>query len=131
MIFRNYLLRALAADDLAALIPAMREVSLPAGQVIHMPGDAIEGVYFPSTSVLSIVTTMKDGRTVETATVGFESAVGLLPAMGELPASTQAFAQIGGGAITITAAALRQRSAASPVLTRLLLRFAQSNATQT
>jgi CRP-like cAMP-binding protein len=130
VIFRNYLLRALSADDLTALIPVMRELTLPAGQVLYAVGGPVEAVHFPSTAVLSVVTRMRDGRSVETATVGFESAVGLLPGLGHLPAPSGIFAQIGGAAISIPAAALRQRAIASPQFMQMVLRFAQSNASQ-
>jgi len=130
VIFRNYLLRALPAEDLTALIPAMRELSLPAGQVLYAAGAPVEAVHFPSTAVLSVVTRMRDGRSVETATVGFESAVGLLPALGALPAPSSIFAQIGGAAISVPAEALRHRAIVSPPFMQLILRFSQSNASQ-
>jgi CRP-like cAMP-binding protein len=130
VIFRNYLLRALEADDLAAIGPSMRELSLPAAQFLYAAGEPVDVVHFPSTAVLSIVTSMRDRRSVETATVGFESAVGLLPALAQQPAPSSIFAQIGGSAIGIPAEVLRDRASASPALMRLVLRFAQSNASQ-
>ncbi len=130
MIFRNYLLRALAADDLAALISVMRELTIPAGQVLYAAGSPVDAVYFPSNAVLSIVTDMRDGRSVETATVGFESAVGLLSALADQPAANAVFAQIGGAAIKIPAQDLRERAMASQPLLKLMLRFAQANASQ-
>ncbi len=108
----------------------MRELTLPAGQVLYAVGDVVDAVHFPSTAVLSVVTNMRDGRSVETATVGFESAVGLLSGLGDLPAPSSIFAQIGGAAISVSSEALRQRAAQSPAFMRLILRFAQSNASQ-
>jgi CRP-like cAMP-binding protein len=130
VIFRNYFLRALAADDLAALISEMRELTLPAGQVLYAAGSIVDAVYFPSNAVLSLVTEMRDGHSVETATMGFESAVGLLPALSGDPVSSTVLAQIGGAAISISAPAFRRRVAESPDLIKLVLRFAQSNAAQ-
>ena len=98
--------------------------------MLYAAGSPVEAVYFPSNAVLSIVTDMRDGRSVETATVGFESAVGLLPALGEQSSSSAVFAQIGGAAISIPAKALRERASVSPALLKLILRFAQSNASQ-
>jgi CRP-like cAMP-binding protein len=54
----------------------------------------------------------------------------LLAGLGELPAPSGIFAQIGGAAISIPAAALRERAFHSPSFLRLILRFAQSNASQ-
>jgi CRP-like cAMP-binding protein len=108
----------------------MREMTLPVGQVIYESGEYVDEVVFPSTAVVSVVTSMRDGRSVETATIGFESAVGLLPALSQEPAPSKIFAQIGGAAIGLPARALRERVESSPALMSLVLRFVQSNTSQ-
>ncbi|MDB5460902.1 MAG: transcriptional regulator, Crp/Fnr family [Caulobacteraceae bacterium] len=130
MFFRNHLLRALSADDASALRWSMREVVLPTGQMICRRGDMVEAVYFPSTAVLSMVAVIGDERTVETATVGFEGAAGLLAALGEEPISSDIFAQIGGAAISVPANVLRRRAFESPTFMQLALRSAQANYAQ-
>jgi CRP-like cAMP-binding protein len=124
------LLRALSQDDLSALNPSMREVTLPAGRVLYHSGDPIEDLYFPNTAVLSIVTRMKSGRSVQIATVGFESAVGLLPGLTDEPAPSEVVVQAGGAAISLTARALRRRAAECPQFMRLIALFALSNASR-
>ena len=54
----------------------------------------------------------------------------MLPALGDLPAPSSIFAQIGGAAISIPAEALRRRATVSQPFMQLTLRFAQSNASQ-
>lgn len=127
---RNWVLAAMTDQDLSALEPDLRKVSLQAGDVQYEPEYSVEWVYFPTTAVLSVVTVMQDGRTVESDTVGFESVVGALAALSITPAVNRTFTQIAGEAIRIPAGRLRQQAEASPVLTRLLLRCVQANLAQ-
>ena len=122
MEFRNYLLSALAKTDLLALLPSLSEISLERGKVLLEPGDPIHHVIFPSTVVISVVTLMEDGAGVESATVGPESVVALLPALASQSSRSRMFVQIAGSAMRLPAAVLRQRAAESPPLMTLLLR---------
>jgi CRP-like cAMP-binding protein len=117
--FRNFLLAALAPDDAAALTPHLREVSLARSQVLYEPGAAVDLIYFPSSACLSVVEVLEDGRAVETATIGRESATALLDAMLKMPVATRMFVQIAGSALTLPAAVYRGRLAESPSLTQL------------
>lgn len=126
MEFRNYLLRALSAADRQAIIPHLAEVSLERGQSLFEPGDPVEQVFFPSNAVLSIATVMRDGRSVESSTIGHESATPLLWALSGGCSRARIFAQIGGAAIRIPAATLRAKAAESPALMALLVRHAAS-----
>jgi len=128
--FRNYLLSALSQADLLALMPAISEVPLEQGQTLFEPGDSVQHVYFPSSAVLSVVTVMRNGSAVETSTVGQETGAPLLAALAGHTVQTRIFAQIGGGAIRLPAAALRARADGSPALRKLLLRHSVSTAFQ-
>ncbi len=116
MEFRNYLLRALAAADRQAILPYLVEVSLERGQTLFEPGDPVEQVFFPSNAVLSIATVMRDGRTLESSTIGHESATPQLWALSDGHGRARTFAQIGGAAIRISASILRARATKSPAL---------------
>lgn len=106
------------------------EVVLAAGEVIFEPGQQPDAIYFPGGACVSIVTILADGRTVETTTVGRESAAGLMEAITHRPATTRAFAQIGGGAIRAPATLFRTRMLQSPALAELALRHVRANAVQ-
>jgi CRP-like cAMP-binding protein len=108
----------------------MRELSLPSGQTVQRYNEPIETVFFPNNAVLSVIATMGSGQSVETAIVGFESAVGLLHALADLPAARSAFAQIGGAAIGPPASVIRRRAAESSHFLKLVLSFAAANAAQ-
>jgi CRP-like cAMP-binding protein len=121
MEFRNFLLSALRPDDEAALTPHLKEVSLSRGQVLYQPGDEADLVYFPSSACISVVTIMEDGRAFETATIGRESAGGLVDAMAGTRVANRVFVQLAGGAMTLSAAAFRARLRQSPNLSHLAL----------
>jgi CRP-like cAMP-binding protein len=124
--FRNYLLSALGAVDREGLLPHLVEVSLGRDQVLFEPGAPVDQVFFPSTAVLSVASVMEDGRSVESSTIGHESASPILWALAEAPSKARIFTQIGGGAMRAPAAALRRMAHDSAGLMTLLLRHAAS-----
>ena len=103
----------------------MVEVTWGPGEMLYDVGGVVSQAHFPSSAGLSLVSVMADGTCVECATVGFESAVGLLPSLSGGYSSTRTFVQLSGSGISIPAVALRKRAADSPDLIDLLLRFAQ------
>jgi CRP-like cAMP-binding protein len=120
----------LEPGDLAALSPGLTEVVLATGEVIFEPGQQPDAIYFPGGACVSIVTIMSDGRAVENTTVGRESAAGLMEAITNRPATARAFAQIGGGAMRLSAAMFRARMLQSPALAQLTLLHVRANAVQ-
>jgi CRP-like cAMP-binding protein len=127
---RNYILRALTAADSAALEPHLTLVVLASGEVVYEPDYEVDWVWFPSTAVLSVVTVMKDGRTVESDTVGRESAVGILAALSKAVSTSRTFTQIPGDALRLSAARLRRQANDSAHLRNLLVRHALANLAQ-
>jgi hypothetical protein len=66
----NKLLASLQRDDFELLAPVLRTLSLAQGIVLAEPGDEFDHVYFPHSGMLSLLAVMKDGKAIETATVG-------------------------------------------------------------
>ncbi len=122
MQFRNAFLSAMGASDMAALFPHLQEVALFGGESLGEADEAPRSVYFPSNSAISIVTVMLDGREVETASIGYDGAAGLLPALTETAPASRMIVQIGGGAIVLPASRLREQVNQSPALLELVLR---------
>ena len=127
---RNAVLRLLGDDDVEALQPHAEVVALDSGDVLYEPGKPLEWVYFPLTSVLSIVNVMRDGRTVESDTVGCESVVGILHALGSPMAINRTFVQIAGDAVRVPQDRIGRRALQNPVLLNLLIRHTQVNLAQ-
>jgi CRP-like cAMP-binding protein len=125
MIIRNRLLASFSARAIDALSPAIREVSLSVGRVVAEPGEPIEYVYFPSSGVISIITLLKDGRRVESLTIGREGAVGLLAAFGNAVWGSRGLVQIAGAALRIGAADLRAAAKQDPSILDVVLRYAE------
>ncbi len=130
MKFRNFLLSALDEADRQALMPDLDEVAFYAGQVLFEVGDRAENVYFPSSAVISVVTIMEDGRSAESHSIGRESGVALVNAAGDVAVQSRVFAQVGGGALSLPAAALRRRLAASQTLPGLMMRHVHASLLQ-
>jgi len=127
---RNFVLRYLGCDDRRALEGDLKDVTLDSGDVLYEPHYPVEWIYFPQTAVLSVVTVMADGRTVESDTVGCESVVGVLAALGSSVSTSRTFTQIPGSATRISAARLRTHAEASGEFRRLLVRHALANLAQ-
>lgn len=126
MIFRNRILSILDKPDLLALLPSMTEATWGPGLGLYEVGNPVTHAHFPSSAGLSVVAVMGDGTEVECATVGYEGAVGLLPALSGALSTNRTYVQLAGSGISISADALRARAADSPRLLELLLRSAQT-----
>jgi hypothetical protein len=73
----NRLLLALPNADHKRIMTRMERVSLESKHLAYDVDQSIKFVYFPLTSVFSLVTVMEDGEGVEVATVGNEGMIGL------------------------------------------------------
>jgi CRP-like cAMP-binding protein len=74
---RNRLLDALPAARVPGLKGSLHLIYLDIRTVLFEPGEPIEFVDFPRNCVVSLVTPLKDGATVEVATIGNEGIVGV------------------------------------------------------
>lgn len=127
LIARNDLLRALAPADRGALEPGLTLCELASGEGLYEPEYPADWVWFPLTAVLSVVTVMRDGRAVESDTVGRESAVGILAAISNSVCTSRTFAQVPGRALRLSAVRLRRQADQSAELRKLLMRHALAN----
>ena len=73
----NLLLGALPGEDYRRLQPHLEPVELPFGKVISEPGERISHVLFPTAGIVSMLLSLEDGLSVETAIIGNESGVGI------------------------------------------------------
>jgi CRP-like cAMP-binding protein len=78
----NQLLASLSREQFDMLEPHMTSEVLEQDIVLIEAGDEIDYVYFPHSGMLSLLTVVKDGRAVETATVGREGVVGAMSGLG-------------------------------------------------
>jgi CRP-like cAMP-binding protein len=76
------ILLALEPTERERLLTATSPVSLELKQTLLRRGDRIGTVYFPDTAVVSLLTTMDDGTSVEVANIGNEGIVGVSAFLG-------------------------------------------------
>ena len=121
----NLLLKALRADDRALIAPHLERVAYQRGETVFAAGSEVGHIVFPCEAmVASLVISMLDGRTAETATIGREGAVGGAVSTGGLPASTHGVIQIGGPALRMESARLQEARRRSESLNNLFTRYA-------
>ena len=78
----NKLLASLPRNHYERLLPHLTTVSLPQGDVLVEAGEEVDQVYFPHNGMLSLLAVLRDGKAVETATVGREGVVGAMAGLG-------------------------------------------------
>ena len=88
---RNLLLASLPAKDFALLAPQLKDIVLEQGAVLQEQGERIDQVYFPHDGIVSLLAVMRQGDAIETATIGYEGAVGSFAGLGMRRAHTRAF----------------------------------------
>jgi CRP-like cAMP-binding protein len=73
---QNHLLASLPALPQQRLFPSLELCFLPLGRVLYEPGCAIDHVYFPVDSIISLLSLTVDGSSAETSIAGNEGVVG-------------------------------------------------------
>ena len=111
----NKLLAALPRNDFQFLLPHLASVQFAQGDVLYEAGAEVDQVYFPLSGMVSLVVVMRDGKAIETATVGREGVVGAMSGLGLHMMQVRAIAQLPMFASKIPSTALRKAvAAASP-----------------
>ena len=127
---RNLLLDALPRAESERIYPDLQFVQLPLGSVLYESGDALRHVYFPTNSIVSLLSIMKDGTSAEIAVVGNEGVVGVALFMGGDTTPSRAVVQSAGQAYRLPARRLKEEFRHCGALQILLLRYTQSLITQ-
>ncbi len=127
---KNQLLAALPIEEYQNLAPHLESVELPLRQVLHEAGEPIEYVYFPTEAMISLVSIMKDGSTVEVALIGREGMVGIPVILGGDSTTSQAVVQVAGRGLRLQANILKAHFQLGGQLHYLLLRYIQALFTQ-
>jgi CRP-like cAMP-binding protein len=127
---QNHLLAALPAPELERLSSYLELVSMPLGEALYESGGRLQHVYFPTTSIVSLLYVMEDGASAEIAVVGNEGILGISLFMGGETTSSRAVVQSAGYGYRLRAQLIKEEfNRGGPVL-RLLLRYTQALITQ-
>jgi CRP-like cAMP-binding protein len=127
---RNKLLASLPEGDLQLLIPHLTPVELPQGAVVAEPGSEVDYAYFPVSGIVSLVVVMRDGKAIETATVGREGVVGAMSGMGPYRLQVRAIARLPVFASKIASTELRKAVSSSKAIADLCQRSTEGLLTQ-
>jgi CRP-like cAMP-binding protein len=128
--FHNQLIAALPEAELARWLPNFEAAEMPLGAVIYESGCEMTHVYFPTTSIVSLLYVMESGASAEIAVVGHEGVVGLPLIMGGGSTPSRALVQSAGEGFRLAANLMLQEFERSGPVMHLLLRYTQSLITQ-
>src|SRR6266480_6749682 len=126
----NRLLAALPGDEYARLLPQLQQVSFSLGEVVYEFGGHLDYVFFPTTSIVSLLYTMENGISAEMGLTGNDGVVGIALFMGGGTMPNRAVVQSAGGAVRMKAKVLQNEFAQGRRFQYLLLRYTQALITQ-
>ena len=119
----NRFLATLTPNDFSLLAPHLRTAPLKQGLMLHDVGQKIEHVYFPHTGMVSLVTVMQSGATVETATIGRAGVIGASAGLGAHSTFARAIVQLPGMAARLSAAQFHAAANQSQAVRDLIVRY--------
>jgi CRP-like cAMP-binding protein len=122
---KNTLLAKLPSSELAAVLEVSAQVDCDLRDVFYANGAKIKNVYFPLTGMISLVTELKDGTSLESMTVGCEGFAGLPIFHGVPTARTLAMCQIKGAFLRLSTESFTTLLTVAPQLALLLHRYSQ------
>jgi CRP-like cAMP-binding protein len=119
----NRILAALPGEEFERLRPHMERVRLARGQSVIVPEKPIRDFYFPLNCLLSLVTTMVDGASVESGTIGREGTSGVPVLLDARQTTMPTFVQVSGEAMRVRADVVKAAYDAGGALRTLLNRY--------
>jgi len=127
---QNHLLGQLPHAEQQRWFPQLELVDMPLGEVMYEAGATLSHVYFPTTSIVSLLYVMENGASGEIAVVGNEGLVGISLFMGGGSTPSRGVVQSAGKGYRLKSQLMtKEFEKAGPVL-HLLLRYTQALITQ-
>jgi len=127
---QNHLLDALPAADYARLLPHLELIPMPLGWAVYEAGGQMRYLYFPTTSIVSLLYVLENGASAEIAITGNEGLVGISLFMGGETTPSRAVVQSKGNGYRLRASVLKTEFALGGHLQYLALRYTQALITQ-
>jgi CRP-like cAMP-binding protein len=126
----NRLLAALPPADYDVLLPSLEPTRMALGQALYESGGAQGYVYFPTSSIVSLLYVLENGSSAEIAVTGCEGLVGIALFMGGETTPSRAVVQSEGNGYRLKASVLKREFERGGPLQLLLLRYTQALITQ-
>jgi CRP-like cAMP-binding protein len=127
---QNHLLASLPDEEYQRLLSKLEPVNLSLGKVIFEAAQQMEYLYFPTSSMVSLLNTMEDGMTAEVGLTGNDGVVGIALFLGGDTTPNQAVVQIGGAAVRLRAKLVQEEFKRGGAFQQVLLRYTQALITQ-
>lgn len=124
------LLAALSRDQYARLAPHMNVITYAQHTELLNPEQNFEHVYFPHNGMLSLLAVMRDGKAIETATVGREGVVGGMAGLGVYRSLVRVTVQLPSTVSRIPAVKFRKLVGRSDELRDMCVHFNEALLTQ-
>ncbi len=122
----NHLLASLPAPEYDRLTRHLELAPMMLGDVLYESGGPLKHVYFPTTSIVSLLYVMENGSSAEIAVVGNEGILGIALFMGGETTPSRALVQSAGHGYRLKAQLMKDEfNRAGPVM-RLLRRYTQA-----
>src|SRR5471030_1468983 len=127
---QNHLLSALPEADYARLLPDLELTPMPLEWAVYESGDRMSYLYFPTSSIVSLLYVMESGASAEIAVSGNEGLVGISLFMGGESTPSRAVVQSAGDGYRLKASIVKKEFALGGNLQHLALRYTQALITQ-
>lgn len=122
----NRLLGALSDEALNRVSINLEPVDMHLGEVLYEAGEELKYVYFPVTSIVSLLCILESGASAEIAMVGNEGIVGVSMFMSGKTSMNRAVVQSAGAGYRLKTKFLKKEFSLSGSMTQLLLRYTQA-----
>ena len=119
----NSLLAALPRKEYLRLLAGLEPVTLIFGKVLYEPGETIRHVYFPGSSLVSLLTLADGHLALEVGLIGREGMLGISLVLGHNVSSVRALVQGSGTAMRMASAHFRKEFRLSRPLQQELYRY--------
>lgn len=127
---KNGLLAKLPLVEYERILPHLEPIGFKLGKVIYESGEQINHIYFPTTSIISLLYVTENGASTEIGIIGNEGLVGIALFLGGATTPNRAVVQSAGIAFKMKAQVLQLEFARGGTFQRLLLHYTQALITQ-
>ena len=128
---KNRILAALPAKDYERLLPDLELIEMALGWTLSESGDHVNFLHFPISGIVSLIYTLENGSSSETALVGNEGLVGISIFMGGESMPTSTAVQSAGHAYRLSRKIMKHEFSLGGQLQHLALLFTQALICQT
>jgi len=119
----NMILDFLPAEEMDRIRQKLQPVELEQGQILYEARMPVDQVYFLDQGMISVVSTMRNGDSIEVGTIGTEGMAGMSVILGVESVPYRYIVQVGGRARQMGTSALTAELNINPTLRTVLNRY--------